>query len=264
VVARVDIGDQNYLLDATDPLLPFGMLQLKCLNDKGRAFSLDKPSYWVDLNLPQKEKTTRAYDLTLRDDGKLTGAIANFYVGYEAYKKRKAIKKFNSIDEYVEDLASKQPKMKILKSEIGNVDSLELPLTEKFEVEINAFDNATADKLSFNPFFFDRITTNPFKLAERSYPVDWGMASEERSVLTLHLPESYEVEKPPQPVSMALPNNGGKFLSAYDPVGNTFTFSNIIQFNKSIYSPQEYPYLKEIYNKIIQAEKAEMVFKKKQ
>jgi len=37
----------------------------------------------------------------------------------------------------------------------------------------------------------------------------------------------------------------------------------VIQFNKGIYSADEYPYLKEFYNKIIQSEKAEIVFKKK-
>jgi len=264
VVARVDIGDQNYLLDATDPLLSFGILPFKCLNDKGRVFSLDKPSYWMSLDLPQKEKTTRSFDLTLQEDGKVKGTITNYYSGYEAYKKRKSIKKFNSTDEYVEDLVSKLPKFKILKYNIINIDSLNMPLGETFEVEINLIDKATADKPTFNPFIMDRITTNPFKLAERSYPVDWGMASEERSILTMHLPPQYEVELPPQPISVILPNNGGKFLSSYDAVGNTFTFSDIIQFNKSIYSPAEYPYLKELYNKIISTEKAEMVFRKKQ
>ncbi|MDB5017613.1 MAG: hypothetical protein JWQ84_2445, partial [Mucilaginibacter sp.] len=48
VVAKANIGDKSYLLDATDPLLPFGMLPLRCLNDQGRVFSLDKPSYWMD------------------------------------------------------------------------------------------------------------------------------------------------------------------------------------------------------------------------
>jgi hypothetical protein len=89
------------------------------------------------------------------------------------------------------------------------------------------------------------------------------MPSDERFNLTMHLPAQYVVEKQPQITSVALPNNGGRFLSNYEAAENTFTFSNVIQFNKSIYSSEEYPYLKEIYNKIIQAEQAEMVFKKK-
>ena len=173
------------------------------------------------------------------------------------------IKKFNSTDEYVEDLAGKLPKIKILKSEIINLDSLNLPLGEKYEVEVSLFDKSNSEMMSFNPFFMKRNETNPFKLATRSYPVDWGMASDDRYILTMHLPEKYTIEKPPQATGFALPNNGGKFLSAFEKMDNTFTFSNIIQFTKSIYSSEEYPYLKEMYNKIIQAEKADIIFKKK-
>jgi cell fate (sporulation/competence/biofilm development) regulator YlbF (YheA/YmcA/DUF963 family) len=36
-----------------------------------------------------------------------------------------------------------------------------------------------------------------------------------------------------------------------------------MQLNKSIYAKEEYPYLKELYNKVIQSEKAEVIFKKK-
>jgi transglutaminase-like putative cysteine protease len=264
VVAKVNIGDQNYLLDATDPLLPFGIIPMRCLNDKGRVFGLDKPSYWFDLsNLPQKEKSTFALDATLQDDGKIKGTLVNYSTGYDAYSKRKEIKKFNSIDEYVDDLAGKFPKLKILKSEITNMDSLDMPLIEKYEVEIKLYDKVANSNLTFNPFFMNWITTNPFKLPSRSYPVDWGMPSDDRFVLTMHLPAQYTIEAPPQDISIGLPNDGGRFLTSYISDNNTFTFSNVIQFTKSIYTSGEYPALKELYNRIIQAEKAEIVFKKK-
>jgi hypothetical protein len=264
VIAKLTIGDQSYLLDATEPALSFGILPLRCLNDKGRVFSLDKPSYWIDLsNLPQKEKSTYGLDFTLQEDGKLKGTLIQYSFGYDAYLKRKEIKKFNSVDEYVEDLNGKLPKIKILKSEITNLDSLDLPLAEKYEIEINLYDKANGNLIAFNPFFLDKTDTNPFKLTERSFPVDWGMPSEDSFVLTMHLPAGYVIETPPQIIAIGLPNDGGKFVTNYEPDSNSFTFSHLIKFNKSIYSPGEYPYLKELYNKIIQSEKAEMVFKKK-
>jgi hypothetical protein len=179
VVVKANIGGKSYLLDATDPLLPFGTLPYRCLNDKGRSFSLDNPSYWVDLNLPQKEKDTFNLDLTLQDDGKLKGTITHYSLGYEAYKKRTAIKKFNSVDEYVEDLASHLSKIKILKSDISNVDSVDMPIAEVYQVEVNLYDKINGGKLAFNPFFLDKVETNPFKLKDRTYPVDWGMPSED-------------------------------------------------------------------------------------
>lgn len=263
VVARTTIGGKTYMLDATDPLLAFGMLPMRCLNDQGRVFSLDKPSYWIDMTTPQRETTTYAFNLTLQDNGKLKGTVTRYSTGYSAYLKRKEIKKFNSTDEYFEHLGEKLTKIKILDAKVSSLDSLDMPVTETFEVEMSAFDNLNHDKLSFNPIIFDRVTTNPFKLAERDYPVDWGMPSDERYIVTIHLPQQFTIENPPQTFAYTMPNSGGRFLTGFENDNNTFTFSYVTQFNKSVYSAEEYPYLKELFNKIILSEKNEMVFKKK-
>ncbi|WP_295770266.1 DUF3857 and transglutaminase domain-containing protein [uncultured Mucilaginibacter sp.] len=263
VVAKVNVNNKTYLLDATEPYLPFGMLPERCLNDQGRVMSLNKPSYWIDMKASQKWARTYAMDLTLQPNGKLTGVIKNFSMGYEALSKRKAIKKFNSIDEYVENLDEKNTKLKILKAEVLNVDSLDLPLSEVYEVEINLFDNMNNNRMAFNPFFLNQISENPFKLAERTYPVDWGAQSDTKVILTMHLPEGYEIENPPKGVSLGLPNSGGRFLTAFDSQSTTFTFSHVIQLNNAIYSSDEYPYLKELFNKIIQEQKSDIIFRKK-
>ncbi|TFF39763.1 DUF3857 domain-containing protein [Mucilaginibacter psychrotolerans] len=263
VVAKANIGGKSYLLDASDPLLSFDMLPLRCLNDQGRVMSLDKPSYWIDLVASQRKAQTSNYDLTLQSNGKLKGSITTYYFGYEAYDRRKAIKKFNTLDEYVENLDDKLVKTKILTSAISNVDSLDMPLTEKYEVEIDAFDNLNHNKLNFNPFFFDRITINPFKLEDRNYPVDMGMSSDDRFILNMHLPADYVIDSAPQGIAVSLPNKGGKFITSFTGEGNNFTFSNVLQLTKTIYEPEEYPYLKELFNKVIATEKGEIVFKKK-
>ena len=63
-------------------------------------------------------------------------------------------------------------------------------------------------------------------------------------------------------MSIALPNNGGRFLTNYDTDNNSFIFALFNSINQFIVR-KNIPYLKELYNKIIQSEKAEMVFKKK-
>lgn len=263
VVAKANIGDKSYLLDATEPLLPFGMLPMRCLNDQGRVFSLDKPSYWIDLNTNQRENITYALDLTLQDDGKMKGSIVRYSSGYSAYLKRVEIKKFNSVNEYVENMGEKLRKTKITKSDIVNLDSLDKPLGETYNVEMNIYDTMNHDQLSFSPFLLNQITTNPFKLAERDFPVDWGMPSDERYIVNIHLPQQYTLENPPQAMSIAMPNKGGSFFTAFDGDNQNFSFSYDTRFNKSVYSSEEYPYLKELYNKIILAQKNEFVFKKK-
>ena len=264
VIAKVNIGDKSYLLDATEPLLPFGTLPLRCLNDKGRVFSLDKPSYFMDMSIPQREKSSYTLDVTLQDNGKLKGTLTNYSIGYEAYLRRVAIKKFNSTDEYIENLNSKLPRWKILKSDINNLDSLDMPVAEHYEVEIDLFKGMTDNnRFTFSPYFWDKQLVNPFKLNERTYPVDMGMPSEDRYVITVHLPSQYKIETSPQQMAIALPNNGGKYVCDYEPGDNSFSFTYLMQFNKPVYGTEEYPYLKELFNKIIQSQKGEMVLVKK-
>lgn len=263
VIAKANIGDKSYLLDATEPMLPFGMLPMRCLNDQGRVYSLDKPSYWMDLAGQQRENITYALDLTLQDNGKLKGTITCYSSGYSGFLRRKEIKKFNSIDEYVENFAGKLRRTKILRSDIVNIDSLDKPVGETYEVEMNAYEDANSARLSFSPFLLNQVTTNPFKLAERDYPVDWGMPSDERYVVDIHLPAQYVIENMPQPIAFGMPNQGGEFLTSVDGDNQNLTFSYDTRFNKSVYGADEYPYLKELYNRIILVQKSELVFKKK-
>jgi hypothetical protein len=263
VIAKVNIGDKSYLLDATDPLLPFGLIPMECINDQGRVMNMDKPSYWIDLVASEKKARTFLIDLTLQDNGKLKGTMTNYSSGYEALEKRKAIKKFNTVDEFVDDLDNKWKKIKIHHADIQNLDTLDKPLVEKYDIEMDGYPDLNTSRFAFSPFFIDAVGENPFKLPERTYPVDRGALYDDKFVLTLHVPAQFTVEAPPQNVALTMPAQGGRFLVNYIPTEDGISLSHVTQFNKSVYSPDEYPYLKELFNKIIQAESAEIVFKKK-
>ena len=263
VVAKVNIEDKSYLLDASDPQLPFGLLPLHCINDQGRVMSLNKPSYWIDMIASEKESSIYNLILTLQENGKLKGSVTTFSMGYEAYNKRVKINEFNTVDEYYEDRDEQLTKIKILKTDSVNLDSLNQPLAERYDIEIDAFDNLNKEKFYFNPFFVHKLNENPFKLIERSYPVDMGASSDSRTTITITIPDKFEIISKPDDTSISLPNNGGKYFCKTEINGNQFIFSELLQLNKAIYQPEEYPYLKELYNRMIQLQKSDIVFKKK-
>ncbi|WP_448103842.1 DUF3857 domain-containing protein [Pedobacter panaciterrae] len=262
VVAKVNIGDKSYLLDATEPLLPFGLLPLHCINGNGRVINLKKPSYWYDLKASQKESTKYVLNAELTADGKLKGKLTTYSLGYAALKKRQRIIAANSVDEYVEKLDEQMPGISILKHSIENVDSLDNTLVEDYEIEMKVFDNLNADQSYFNPFFINRITKNPFDLNERTYPVDMGAASEERITMIIKLPANISVIDKPKDMSMALTENGGKYLASTSMQDESFVFNEMLQFNKPIYESEDYLSLKEFYSRIIQSQKTDIVFKK--
>ena len=108
-----------------------------------------------------------------------------------------------------------------------------------------------------------RRESNPFKSDTRVYPVDFTVPIEEAVTITIDLPENFVAESIPEKVMLALPNAGGKFLYGSQLVGNKLHITNMLSLARPVYSSQEYPYLKEIYTRMVQAQNADILFKRK-
>lgn len=262
VVAKLNIGDQVYLLDGSDPLLPFGLLPFHCMNNQGRVINLKKPSYWYAVKASQRQTTRYAMKGELGIDGKIKGELTTYTQGYAAYNKRRKIHASTSIDDYVEKLDEQMNGISILKHQIGNLDSLDNALSEVYEIEMSAFKNMDANPAYFNPFFIERITKNPFNLNERTYPVDLGASSEIRVTISLKIPDEYTLADQPKDVNLVLAEGGGRYICNTQFNDHTLVFSQLLQFNKAIYQPDEYLSLKEFYSRIIQSQKTDIVLKK--
>jgi len=260
VIAMANINGKTYLLDATEPL-PFGMLPFRCLNnDGGRVISLNEPSYWININILQKKTNSYVLDLTLNENGKLTGTITHNSIGYAAYENRKVIKSFKTTDNYIKDLFKNLPELNIIKSEINNLDSLNMPLTEVYEVEMNTRNDK---QLIFDPFILNRLVDNPFKQTARIYPLDLGMLSANGFTLIMHLPDNYTVETSLQNIAKSLPNNGGGLVTSFESNGNTITYSHEFHLDKRVYSIEKYIYVKQLFDDIIRSEDAAIILNRK-
>ena len=262
LVAKVNIGDKSYLLDATEPLLPFGLLPLRCINDQGRVINLKKPSYWIDLKASQKSVTNYILSGKMTTDGKIVGTLTTHSMGYSAFNKRRDILRYTSPDEYVEKLDERLTRIKILDHQISNLDSVENMLTEKYEVEFTINDGSNQNQFYFSPFFINPISKNPFNLNERTYPVDLGSGSDERITMNITLPTKYQLLEKPKDMAIGLPNSGGRYLLSSKLEEDTISLNQILQFNNAIYQPEEYLFLKEFYSRIIQNQKTEFLLKK--
>jgi len=262
VIAKLNLGDKIYLLDATDDFLPFGLIPVRCFNGKGRVLG-EKESYWHELKPGDKAKQITMLNLKLEKDGVMRGTINYSYYGYEAVRKRKEISEFTTEEAYFEDLKNKRHKTRILKSELINTNDITKPLTEKLEVEIETFEDLNAANFIFNPFIESLIKTNPFKSKERLFPVDFGVPIDESIIINLEYPENLELTEVPDKVALALPNAGGRYLFSIQNLGNRMLLSNSLSINRIVYSPEEYHYLKELYSRILQVQNASLVFKKK-
>jgi hypothetical protein len=262
VVAKLNIDDKVYLLDATDDFVSFGLLPERCLNGKGRVFG-PKESYWYEIKPAEKEKSISVVTLSLSSSGVITGTMQYTYSGYKAASQRSKLSTFSNEKEYVDDIQSKMHSISIKHFEFQNVDDLTKPLILKLDVEMQAFDNLDVKSFLFNPFFVDRWEKNPFKSSERLYPVDFGAPLDQVLIFSLTYPDNFQIDELPQKVGLTLPNNGGRYICDMEQAANQFTMNHSLQISKTVFSSAEYHYLKELFNRVVQVQQTDLVFERK-
>jgi transglutaminase-like putative cysteine protease len=261
VVAAVTIDGKTYLLDASDDFHPFGVLPEKCLNGKGRLLHEDGSS-WVELKPADRGKNFLMINGKIGTDGVLRGTLETTYMGYEAVSFRKEFYSHSDQNEYQKDLQSKLENVDIKKMEIVNADDYTKPVIRKLQVEIPAFDDINATFL-FNPYLLGKWKENPFKSTDRLYPVDFGAPIEMVTIVNLEYPAELELVNVPSQVGLSLPNAGGRYIVDAKSLDNKLTLTNSLQINKTVFSSQEYHYLRELFQKVIEVQNTDLMFKKR-
>ena len=259
VVAAVAVGTQQFLLDATDDFLPFGLLPTRCLNDKGRVVS--KEPSWVTLTPKEKFKTVTVVDLTLKSDGVFSGKITITYSGYAAVRERHEIAAAKSNDQFIKDHASRWSGAQVSDFSIENTDDPDKPLIEKMNILIEGAGGSGT--IYLNPVMIRWIEKNPFTSKERSYPVDYGAPTENVVTMTIALPENTVIDELPKNALLGLPQGGGRYVFSVTPINNKLSIVNGLYLNRPVYTSVEYHYLKELYARILQIQQSQIVLKGK-
>jgi len=151
----------------------------------------------------------------------------------------------------------------ITKTEIDNAINIDQPLKETYELAISEHVSAAANALYLNPLLLYRIDENPFKLENREYPVDYSSTFERVYMCRISIPDGYKIDELPQPKMLALPGNAGRYTYSVTQVGNLINVVSNFQINKSIFTQEEYPGLREFYNQVVAKQAEEIVLKKK-
>jgi hypothetical protein len=258
VLGRIVIGTKEYLVDAVDDLAPFGLIPKYCYNGDGRLI-VSVGSKWFSINLAEKNREISLVSLKLDTNGGVTGAMERTYYGYKALERRKEIKQVGK-QEYYDKLKSSHAYIVDSIAHIG-LDSLHEPLVEKWVFTIDPGLESSAGRVQFNPFVTGAIEQNPFKAEFRQYPVALGLPIEFKTTVLIEYPVGTEVLAKPEKVGAAMPGGGGRYLLASEAKDSKLVINEIMSLPKLQYSPDEYPHLKELFTRAIQAQSADVILK---
>lgn len=261
VIAGAFYSDQVFLMDATDPMLPFGMLPKRDLNDRGRIISTTR-SDWISLNTDKPFKVFTMGNLTLSEELSFTGSLQSAFQDYAALAQRRKINGFTTEDDYIQSIEDDHPGLDIADYELINRSAYSEQYKEKLDVEISDHLINAGDVLYFSPMLTEMMAENPFKLEERKYPVEYAYPIDISYMLSFTVPEGYTIDEIPENVMVQLPDEGGTFVYSVSQMGNMLQVMSKIQISKNIFFANEYEYLKAFYDHIITKHKEQVVLKK--
>lgn len=260
VICVAMVGDKKYLLDATEKLLPTGILPQRCINGSGFMVAKDKFE-WVPLQSTVKSRIVVNADLILDELGELEGKLIVDRVGYDALVSRK--KYFSKEEsEYVKEFVGNRS-WEVSKSKFEGTKEIDMPLKENYDLKITDHVVTTPDALYLNPLVMLRIDENPFKLESREYPVDYGSVFDRMYLCKLSIPKGFQVDEIPQPKVIVLPAGAGRYTYSVVQNDSGIVIVSNLQINKSIFSQLEYPNLREFYNQLVAKQAEQIVLKKR-
>ncbi|MFW5878078.1 MAG: hypothetical protein ACOCUP_03080 [bacterium] len=261
VVALAELNGEKILLDASDPYCTPGILPPRCINGKGRI--IDKTvNEWVNLDPQAVYEEFIMYDLIMDETGEFTGKIVFRESGYAARNVRQKLANALSEEKFIEDVENDFPGLQILEHKLDGTEDLNGPVAGEYNVEIKNMSEFMGDLISINPFMFERIKENPLKIEERKFPVNLNYPLKTQYLLKCKLPEGYIVESLPDNINMAFPDKTAKFLFTAAMVGEFLTVNAVLQFDRYLYTSEEYKILKMFYEQLV-AKQSEMIVVKK-
>jgi hypothetical protein len=258
-VAQVSIGEEQYLLDATESLAAVNQLPLRCLNGEGLLIGENRFS-WINLEPKSKSARTFQCNMVLEADNSLKGKVSRSNTGHSALNYRKAIQGEGE-KKYIEKLRNQSGQWEIDQVSIQHATTPAEALKMNYEVSI-AGQSQAVSTIYLNPLQQQGEKENPFKLEERKFPIDFAMPQEETFLFNYTIPEGYKVEEQPKNVVLALPEKAGQFTYSISTMGNRIMVVSKVVISRPSFLAADYPYLKEFYNQVVAKHAEQIVLKK--
>ncbi len=260
VVALAKVKGKNMLIDATKPFLKPGQLTLNSINGEGLLVAKDKIE-WIPLLSTEQYSSTSVVAIEIKNE-QIFAKMSRATKSMEAMYKRQSIASEGK-EKFIENYKKKNNNWEIGDYTIENEINSNDPLIEK--ITINNFNNIdiSGDIIYLPSVLVDEVQENPFSSETREYPVDFAVPRFEKYILSIAIPEGYDVDELPKGVSVTLPENAASFT--YQTQKNQTNIQVVCQLkiNKTTYLSDEYAHLKELYKNIIAKYGEQIVLKKK-
>ena len=261
-IAWAKVGDDEFVMDATEKHTPFYLLPTRCINGEGRLIS-ETRGRWVSLEAYADNTVHTISNVTVKPCGSIHAEMFRHKDNYMRLALDRAYRNFDREEDFLDDFESDYPGMELIDFEIQNRDDWSEPLITRYEYEIPEIDTSPKDLLYVNAMGIDKMESNPFLSEERLFPVDFTYPEKKTYEININIPEGYAVEELPRNVRINMPGRGGRFVCNYSVNDdNTIQVNVEYELSKALYTSDEYQRVKNFFSRMVEEQARLIVLKK--
>ncbi|MCB9218536.1 MAG: DUF3857 domain-containing protein [Ignavibacteriales bacterium] len=263
VLANVEIDSETYFLDATDPLRAYDLLPSDVIGVRGLVINPNnKKTEWITLSSNKHNITNTQIYVKLDETGTINGSFKEDFSDYRSLNYRNELQNESEL-EFIKEFYDTEENNYIIDSIlIPTKDSIELPLRIETYFSAPEYAQINDDYLYINPLMIHRRESNPFKLKQRNFPVDYGYKRSYNSVISLYIPTNYEVDEEFKNKELRL-DNDLKFKRIISVEDNFIQLLYRLDIKTTLISPNKYQKLREFYSQMIDLQSEQLVLRKK-
>ncbi|WP_290791903.1 DUF3857 domain-containing protein [Flavihumibacter sp. UBA7668] len=259
VVCAALIGDNDYLLDATEPELGFGRLGSKCYNGHARVLMNEPIPIMLSADSVLERKVTLATIVASPQD--IKGSIQASLGYFQSTKYRNLIRQQGQ-DAIFSSLKTQfGSTFEISNTGIDSLKKQDLPIKITYDFVAK---NEDADVLYIDPVLDPFSKDNPFQSAQRAYPVEMPYRIDETYLLNFEIPPGYVVDELPKSAKVGLNDGDGYFEYLVSAEPTRIQLRTRVVLSKAYFSPEEYEPLREFFGYVIKKQAEQIVLKKSQ
>ncbi|WP_029037989.1 DUF3857 domain-containing protein [Salinimicrobium xinjiangense] len=254
LMVQLELEGKKYLLDATEKNADFGITPYRSLNKYGRLLDFKNGSSWADIE-PEGYSTVILHDsIKVNTDGTATGKSVHSFSGYHALAVKTRLEEIKP-EEIFNSLSNPNDHTRSL-SAVPN----SMPNEVSIKFALHNSSQKINDLIYINPFSFKFFSENPFKLQERTYPIDFGYKDAYTYNVSLEIPENHEFVEIPENKIIALPEKGGTLHFMAQKISEHSVMIHCrVSFPFTVYSPGFYPYLQKFFSEMIELQEQSIV-----
>ena len=261
VICRAAIDSSAIFLDASETWLGFGRLPGRCYNGHARVITPEMalPVY-LDADSVMEGKTTIVF-MSNEKKGAFSGRFQSVPGYFESCAIREKVHEKGEKEFFKTIQAAYPGETEIANSTIDSLKIQDQPVGITYDFNRKIDDNENL--IYFNPMLSEAYKENPFKAAERKYPVEMAHAMDETYTLNLDIPEGYEVEELPKSTKVLFNDDEGFFEYLMFNSGGGIQFRSRIKLKKANFKPEDYATLRDFFAFVVKKQNEQIVFKKK-